>query len=101
MSESAQAPRETPMSARDRAIVAAFFRGRPPARLARDYRLTRQRIHKIISDFRDRTGLSILPGLVVTPCAGEGCGRLVACASASPPVFCHVCTDELMFKKGA
>jgi hypothetical protein len=90
-------------SERNRQVVRDYFAGSPLTVLHRRYRLSTQRLHQIIQAFRADAGL-ILPGLVLTPCAGvdgEPCGRLIATGSSVVPVYCHVCTQALTFKQGA
>lgn len=89
-------------SERNRQIVRDYFAGQPLTVLRRRYRMSYQRLHQIVQAFRHERGL-ILPGLVLTPCAGvDGeCGRLIASSCSVTPIYCHVCTQALVWKHQA
>lgn len=89
-------------SERNQQVARDYFAGATLAVLHRRYRISVQRIHQILQAFRAEHGY-ILNGLVISPCAGVdgACGRLIATGSSVTPVYCHVCTQALVFKQGA
>lgn len=87
-------------TARNRSIVAKFLSGVSDSVIAREHRLTRQRVHQIVVEFRTRMGL-VLPGLVITPCSTKGCPELMASGSAPDgELFCPNCTTKLRSQHG-